>query len=445
MAKISTYPGPSTPSLSDMLIGTDVNDMNATKNFTIGDILSVSGSSVYVPYIGAINNVNLGTYNLLTDEINPVNDIFIIQDFFQSYGGVKLDYTLGVIKYYFGDFDVRSSGLALIIDEVNSTLKIGYNNYITIDDSLNRIELSGSLYTNGSVGTSGQILTSQGAGLSPTWSLPNFVPYTGATGNVDLGVYDLTANYLEAARIKVQDIQASSPIELFIVDNALNKAGLWMGFLNDAYGIGDLNIQNNGTILIVDDTNERITFNKSLYVNGSNGLSGQVLTSQGTGLPPTWTSALAPVYGSFYDVNSQTTLGSTEELMQFGTTDISVGVTIVNNGLGDPTRITVASTGVYNIQFSAQLTKTGGSTGDVYIYLKKNGIIVPDSNTKLTLANNGHYVVASWNFFVQLNAGQYTEIAWYSTSANVELHYDAIPVVGLPAIPSIILTVNKVG
>lgn len=40
MSKISTY-STSEPSLSDMIIGTDANDENATKNFLIADILDL--------------------------------------------------------------------------------------------------------------------------------------------------------------------------------------------------------------------------------------------------------------------------------------------------------------------------------------------------------------------------------------------------------------------
>jgi len=41
MAKISTYVIDSTPQLNDKVIGTDVNDNNVTKNYTIGDIISL--------------------------------------------------------------------------------------------------------------------------------------------------------------------------------------------------------------------------------------------------------------------------------------------------------------------------------------------------------------------------------------------------------------------
>ena len=41
MGKISQYAVNGTPSISDKLIGTEVNNSDETKNYTIGDILSL--------------------------------------------------------------------------------------------------------------------------------------------------------------------------------------------------------------------------------------------------------------------------------------------------------------------------------------------------------------------------------------------------------------------
>lgn len=41
MSKISSYANDSTPNLNDKLIGTDVDNMNATKNFTIAQVASL--------------------------------------------------------------------------------------------------------------------------------------------------------------------------------------------------------------------------------------------------------------------------------------------------------------------------------------------------------------------------------------------------------------------
>jgi len=63
MAKISTYPIVSIPTLNDLLIGTDVENLNETKNFSIGDIGGLIGQG-FVPYVGATGNVNLGAFSI---------------------------------------------------------------------------------------------------------------------------------------------------------------------------------------------------------------------------------------------------------------------------------------------------------------------------------------------------------------------------------------------
>ena len=64
MAKISTYPIISIPTFNDLLIGTDVLNLNETKNFTIGDIADLIIVGNYVPYIGAIDDVDLGIHSI---------------------------------------------------------------------------------------------------------------------------------------------------------------------------------------------------------------------------------------------------------------------------------------------------------------------------------------------------------------------------------------------
>jgi hypothetical protein len=46
MGKISGYANDSTPNLGDKLIGTDVDNLNATKNFTIGQVVSLANANL---------------------------------------------------------------------------------------------------------------------------------------------------------------------------------------------------------------------------------------------------------------------------------------------------------------------------------------------------------------------------------------------------------------
>lgn len=118
--KISAYADDSSPNLSDKVIGTDVDNMNATKNFTIGQILDLANLDSFVPYTGATSNVNLGNFGIVA----------------------------------------------------HSIVKLG--------------------------GTSSQFLKANGSVDSNTYattsSLLSYVPYIGATANVNLGGNSITAN-----------------------------------------------------------------------------------------------------------------------------------------------------------------------------------------------------------------------------------------------------------
>ena len=420
MAKISTYPGPSSPSLSDKLIGTDVSDMLMTKNFTISDILSLSGSSTYVPYTGATANVDLGAYDITATT-------------FIKLGGLSTEFLKAD-----GTTDTN------VVPYVGATnnLDLGGNDLIATT-----IIKSGGLATeflkaDGSIDSNTYLTTAIISGL---------VPYTGATGNVDLGSKRLTAQSLRITTDDAEMIGIScfpGAQDFFeIGNNGWTVSGFLVDFVNNRYFLGDWGNAVNNTYIKVDDANTRIELSKGIYTNGSEGSSGQVLTSQGAGLPATWsTPFLVPTLGSFYDTTVQGTAGTAFEVMQFNSTDISTGVSIVNDGLGDPTKITFSASGVYNIQFSAQLKKIGGGGATLfYIYLIKDGVPVPNSTTAVTLENNGDLLVAAWNWFITVSLlPSYCQIGWYTNNANGELHYDAAPIVGIPAIPSVILTVNRV-
>jgi len=59
MAKISTYPKPTPPQLSDYVIGTDISDLLMTKNFLLSDILTLATTTgQFVTTVG----VTLPTY-----------------------------------------------------------------------------------------------------------------------------------------------------------------------------------------------------------------------------------------------------------------------------------------------------------------------------------------------------------------------------------------------
>lgn len=145
-----------------------------------------------------------------------------------------------------------------------------------------------------------------------------------------------------------------------------------------------------------------------------------------------------PRYGSFYDTTTQTAaVINTAYAMTFNTSDLSFGVT-----RGTPTsRIYVDTPNVYNVQFSAQLDKTAGGVGSVWIWLRKNGTNITDSTGHIRIQGNNAETLAAWNYVIQLNAGDYIELMWETDDTSVQLLAEAATAIH-PGIPSVILTVT---
>lgn len=147
---------------------------------------------------------------------------------------------------------------------------------------------------------------------------------------------------------------------------------------------------------------------------------------------------------SYYSTADQGPQASEDTVQAFtyNNTDWQTGVLLQNSS-----QIKMLSAGKYNIAFSAQLYQTN-NTGNVNIWLNKNGSPMANTNTKVTMNSNNHYLVAAWNFFVDAAADDYYELIWSSSSTHTSIQYDAAATINgnvHPAIPSIILTVNQVG
>ena len=144
-------------------------------------------------------------------------------------------------------------------------------------------------------------------------------------------------------------------------------------------------------------------------------------------------------YGSFYDTTTQNVVGvNTYQPVRLNTTDLSNQVSIANSS-----HIVVANSGVYNIQFSLQIDKSQGSLAHVYIWLKKNGVDVPNSAGEIAVQGTASEAIAAWNYVVSASANDYYELMWSSTDIHVVIKARTASGV-VPAIPSIILTVVSI-
>ena len=164
-----------------------------------------------------------------------------------------------------------------------------------------------------------------------------------------------------------------------------------------------------------------------LYFNQLDNLLGQLSASSNT-------AGLRAPYGAFSDFTSQTTTANTATLMALDTTDFSNGVT-----LDTGSKITVANAGIYNLQFSVQVQNAGNAPYDIFIWLKQNGTDITGSTGKVGLParkNPGDpfHDIKGWNYFLNMNAGDYVQIYWSTT--NVDVTIQTYPASGTPTKPS---------
>jgi len=169
--------------------------------------------------------------------------------------------------------------------------------------------------------------------------------------------------------------------------------------------------------------------------NGFNGANGQ------NGI-----NGIVPAYGSFRDTTTQQIDSvNTPKAMTFNQITPGVnGVSASGVSVEFGSHIVVARTGTYNIQFSAQLTKTDFGNDIMDIWLRRNGGDVPLSNSEITITASLRQVATS-NYIIDLAAGDYVQLMY--SSADIATRILAIapqtnPV--RPAGPSITVAITQV-
>lgn len=175
--------------------------------------------------------------------------------------------------------------------------------------------------------------------------------------------------------------------------------------------------------------------------SGAVGPSGVAGPSGATGATGATGSGLIPFYGSFYSTVNQTNAsGTAVNHMTFNNTVEANGVAVTSGYM-----VQVANSGVYNVQFSAQIQKSNASSEDIQIWIAKNNVNIADSNTSLTIQGSNNRLVAAWNWFMTLDRNEHVDLRWHSTDTSLYLLASgAANLPTRPAIPSVILTVNRV-
>jgi hypothetical protein len=165
-----------------------------------------------------------------------------------------------------------------------------------------------------------------------------------------------------------------------------------------------------------------------LYFNQLDNLTGVLLGESGGRF-------IRFPYGAFSSDQDQTTTANTATLMTLNTTDFSNEVSISSS------KITVVNAGIYNLQFSTQFQNTDNQIQDMSIWLRQNGTDIPGSTGFVSIpahksasAGEEAHEIVGWNYFLEMDAGDYVEIWWSATNASVTIQ--AYPTSTGPVRPS---------
>jgi hypothetical protein len=178
------------------------------------------------------------------------------------------------------------------------------------------------------------------------------------------------------------------------------------------------------------------------YFNTIDNFVQQLLDKSGTRF-------LRAPYGAFQDTTSQTLAANVPTAMLFNTTDYAADVSLVSNS-----RLTVTYAGIYNLQWSGQFQNADNDIHNISIWLRKNGagpgsdipgsrgVISVPARKSATAGDEGK-IIAGWNYFVELQAGEFVEIWWDTDSALVTLQaYPADSAVFTGSISGTTMTVS---
>ena len=143
--------------------------------------------------------------------------------------------------------------------------------------------------------------------------------------------------------------------------------------------------------------------------------------------------------GLFFDTADQSLAApNTATAVLLRQTYLSNGVYI---NAGTDSRVYVSVSGVYNFQFSGQLTSTNSSAKDVYIWIVRNGVSIGYSTHAYTISGSGTQLEVSWNFNIDMQDGDYLELEWAASDTAVTLAATAATAPH-PGIPSAVMAVN---
>jgi hypothetical protein len=154
----------------------------------------------------------------------------------------------------------------------------------------------------------------------------------------------------------------------------------------------------------------------------------------------------AAPYGCFTNNTDQTSpsVGSTAVVV-YDSTEEASGVYLASSS-----RLYVRNYGIYNVQFSLQFVNNANTAEYADVWFRVNGTDIARSASRFDIParkseGNPSHVIGTVNTFIEMQAGDYVQIAGTTSSTDVALeHYAADTGIPRPAIPAAIVTVQYI-
>lgn len=172
-------------------------------------------------------------------------------------------------------------------------------------------------------------------------------------------------------------------------------------------------------------------------------VAASAIGNSATAVP--YLSLAGRAYISAYSTTDQTGSVSAATPVKIENTSFSAGISMANNGSGNPTRITFTVAGTYMLAPSLQFSNSDSTDHDVTIWFRKNGTDIANSATVLSVpkAADGGNAFFQIVLYEQVTAAQYIEVMWLPANVAVTLDYIAAGAIA-PAAPSVILASERI-
>ena len=140
----------------------------------------------------------------------------------------------------------------------------------------------------------------------------------------------------------------------------------------------------------------------------------------------------------FSTIDQPIAVVDTAQPVTFNQTYLESGFSI--NGASN-SQITATYGGVYNFQFTTQIVSGSASSKTIYLWISRNGTDLGYTAKDVVLSGSADVNEATWNFNLDLAAGEYVEMKWSSDDIDASLNAET-PASPHPGVASAVVTIN---